>query len=157
MDRAKRRRKVSASISSIVFIWFDRFLSFLFSWVIQQLCFHDVKCCFLDARGASFLTSRNENYSASVAFKFARFPRGIRSTSFTERVNRRRSFLEYFREVSRAVNLVTYFFWPVSTWKCMAGSIGIESRNAKPILYLRFSGGNIYAFDPELWPNILIP
>ena len=52
-------RKIPASISAIAFTLFDRFL-FFFSWVIQQPCFHDVKCCLLDARGASFLTSRKK-------------------------------------------------------------------------------------------------
>ena len=52
-------RKIPASISAIAFTLFDRFL-FFFSWVIQQPCFHDVKYCLLDARGASFLTSRKK-------------------------------------------------------------------------------------------------
>ena len=88
---------------------FDLIVFFLvFSWVIQQPCFHDVKCCLLDARGASFLTSRNENYLASVALKFLLDFRALLFLIWcTERVNQRRSFLEHFREVSRAVNLVT--------------------------------------------------
>ena len=68
------------------------------------------KCCLLEARGASFLTSLNVNYLASVAFKFVRFPRAfIISNLFMEQESEGAFFLflERFCEVSRAVNFVT--------------------------------------------------
>ena len=149
MDRANVGEKFQ--LQFLPSFLFDLIVFFLvFSWVIQQPCFHDVKCCLLDARGASFLTSRNENYLASVAFKFLRFPRPFIS-NLVQRANASKA---HFSEVSRAVNLVTthetdhaiYFelFWPLSTWKDMVGSIWRESRNAKPIHYFN-------SFLPEIY------
>ena len=102
----RRSRKIPASISAIAFTLFDRFL-FFFSWVIQQPCFHDVKCCLLDARGASFLTSRKKIIWLQSRSNFLDFRALLFLIWFKEQIHRRRIFLEHFCEVSRAVNLVT--------------------------------------------------
>ena len=148
MDRANVGEKFQLQfLPSFLFYLIVFFL--VFSWVIQQPCFHDVKCCLLDARGASFLTSRNENYLNFLDFRALLF-----LIWFREQIHQRRIFLEHFSEVSREVNLVTthetdhaiYFelFWPLSTWKDMVGSIWRESRNAKPIHYFNSFLREIY-------------
>ena len=86
------------------FIWS---FSVLFSWVIQQPCFHDVKCCLLDARGVSFLTLRKKIIWLQSRSNFLDFRALLFLIWFKEQIHRMRIFLEHFCEVSRAVNLVT--------------------------------------------------
>ena len=112
-------------LPSLLLSLIDRFLCFVFSWVIQQPCFHYVKCCFLDARGASFLTSRNVNYLASVAFKFVRFPRAFISNLIHRASKSKAQFSWAFsrsQQSSKPCKLhrklarqLVYFFGPLST------------------------------------------
>ena len=114
VDRTKRRREVSASISSIVFQtqfilsfpffffpgWFNSHVSMMWSVV---------RC---EGRFFSDFAKRKLFGFGRVQIGYG-FARALFPIWFTQRVNRRRSFLEHFCEVSRAVNLAACTWnWP---------------------------------------------